>query len=188
MGERWMLTQEALEKFLTWLDSDQTEAGKKYEMIRRHLIVILARRGCLEAEDLADETINRVARRVQDGLAETYRGEPTAYFVTVARNLHLEHLEIRKRERESIRRVPPAPPPEPDKERVDNCLTQCLQKLTRGNSNLVLRFYKEEKQSKIDDRKRLADELGISLNALRIRAFRIRAVLEQCIEECLAAP
>ena len=186
MGGDWKLTREALERFLHWLDPDQAEAGKKYELIRRHLIFILMRRGCLEPEDLADETINRVARRVQDGLAETYRGDPTPYLITVARNLHLEHLEARKRERESIQHLPDPEPADPDKERVDDCLNQCLGKLPQDNSDMVLRFYKEDKQSKIDDRKRLAAEMGISINALRIRAFRIRAVLEQCIADCLA--
>jgi RNA polymerase sigma factor (sigma-70 family) len=187
MREDWKLNQQALDKFLHWLDPDPVEAGKKYENIRRHLIFILMRRGCLESEDLVDETINRVARRVQDGLAETYRGDPTPYLITVARNLHLEYLETRRRERESIQKLPDPEPPDQDKERVDACLNQCLQKLPTANCNIVLRFYKEDKQSKIDDRKRLAKELGISLNALRIRAFRIRAVLEQCIGECLAA-
>jgi DNA-directed RNA polymerase specialized sigma24 family protein len=185
MGENWRLTQEALDKFLHWLDQDQVEAGTKYELIRRHLIFILTRRGCWEPEDLADETINRVARRVVEGLAETYRGDPTPYLITVARNLYLEHLETRKRERESFQNLPDPEPPDPDKERADGCLTQCLRTLTEANSNLVLRFYKEDRQSKIDDRKRLAEELGISVNALRIRAFRIRAVLEQCIADCL---
>jgi len=165
MGENWKLTQDALDKFLHWLDPNQVEAGTKYELIRRHLIFILTRRGCWEPEDLADETINRVARRVVEGLAETYRGDPTPYLITVARNLYLEHLETRKRERESIQNLPDPEPPDPDKERPDG---------------------KEDRQSKIDDRKRLAQELGISVNALRIRAFRIRAVLEQCIADCLA--
>jgi DNA-directed RNA polymerase specialized sigma24 family protein len=102
MSENWKLTQEALDKFLHWLDPDRAEAGKKYELIRRHLIFILTRRGCLESEDLADETVNRVARRVMEGLAETYRADPTPYLITVARNLYLENLEVRKITRDQI--------------------------------------------------------------------------------------
>ena len=47
---------------LEWLDPNLDLAGEKYEEIRRGLIKIFGYRGCSDAEGLADETINRVAR------------------------------------------------------------------------------------------------------------------------------
>src|SRR5262249_12867895 len=83
---------------------------------------------------------------------------------------------------------PPAPPEaDPDHERRRDCLDRCLDRLGRARRNLVLRYYKEDGQSKIGDRKKLAEELGVDRNALRIRVYRIRAKLETCIESCLAA-
>ena len=49
-------------------------------------------------------------------------------------------------------------------------------------------YYQEERRAKIELRQELADSLQIPLNALRIRAHRIRARLEQCITQCMETP
>ncbi len=49
-----------------------------------------------------------------------------------------------------------------------------------------MKYYHDEKRAKIDYRKQLADALGIPLNALRIRAHRVRISLEKCVKDCLA--
>ena len=80
MKKKWELTQAAFEKLLAWLDTDRDRAGSKYETIRLRLIKIFTCRGCLEVEELADETINRVVSRV-DEVASDYQGDhPSLYF------------------------------------------------------------------------------------------------------------
>lgn len=185
MRKDWELTQEAFDKFLSWLHPDREEAGRKYEDIRRHLVIILTCRGCTEAEELADETINRVIRRAQQ-MADTYQGEPTYYFITVAHHLYLEHVAKRPVLSELPPELPQRPEPDPDDEREYDCLEQCVQRLKPSHRDLVLRYYQEDKQAMIDHRKSLADELGLAINALRIRAHRIRATLQECIDNCLA--
>ena len=64
MNKNWLLTKEAFDALLGWLDPNREVAGQKYEVIRRRLITIFSCRGCAEAEDLADETINRVASKL----------------------------------------------------------------------------------------------------------------------------
>ncbi len=185
MKRNWELTGEAFDKFLSWLHPDREEAGKKYEDIRRHLIIILNCRGCDAAEELADETINRVIRRAQQ-MADTYRGEPAPYFITVANNLFLEYrtkLQITSELPADF----PEPDPDPDDDREYDCLDQCMEELRPANRDLVLRYYSEDKQAKIDHRKQLADEMGIGVNALRIRAHRIRLTLQECLDKCLAS-
>jgi DNA-directed RNA polymerase specialized sigma24 family protein len=179
MQKQWDITQSAFERFLVWLDPDRDQAGVKYEEIRRRLIKIFVCRGCATGEDLADETINRVIRRMQD-LADSYTGDPALYFYGVARNVHLEYVKKNP--------APPAlPPPDPPdrKELEYGCLERCMAKLTPENRRLVLEYYKEEKQAKIVHRRQLAAQLGIAVNALRIRAHRIRAGLQSCVETCL---
>jgi DNA-directed RNA polymerase specialized sigma24 family protein len=179
MGRQADITQDTFDKFLTWLDSDRDQAGTKYEDIRRRLIKIFVCRGCPSGEDLADETINRVIRKMPE-LADGYSGDPVAYFYGVARNVHLEH--VRKRQPS----LPlPAPDPPEKKEREYECLERCMNVLTTENRDLMLGYYKEEKRAKIVHRKELADRHGIALNALRIRAFRIRTGLQGCVENCL---
>ena len=185
MKRNWELTEEAFDKFLVWLHPDREEAGKKYEEIRRHLIIILTSRGCDAPEELADETINRVIQRAQQ-MADTYRGEPAPYFITVANNLFLEH----RAKLQTRSELPPdlaQPDPDPNEDRDYDCLDRCMEELRPVNRYLVLRYYREDKQAKIDHRKQLADEMGIGVNALRIRAHRIRLTLQECLDKCLAS-
>jgi RNA polymerase sigma factor (sigma-70 family) len=181
MNKNWVLTQESFDSLLAWLDTERQLAGQKYEEIRRRLIKIFTCRGCFEPEDLADETINRVTKRLPE-IEATFTGEPSNYFFGVANKVYMEYL----------RRKPALPPLNPceDSERLERdyeCLEQCLQKLTAENRSLVLLYYEQEKGAKIEHRKKLAEQLGIAVNALRIRAHRIRLALEECVEQCLQA-
>jgi len=179
MKKDWVLTQESFTALLAWLDSDRDAAGKKYEDIRRRLIKIFACRGCSESEDMADESINRVIIRLKD-IVETFTGDPALYFYGVANKVHQEYLR---------RRPIPVPPvvidESEDLEREHACLEKCIESLTPDNRQLVIQYYQEEKRAKIEHRKQLADQLGIALNALRIRAHRIRTTLQQCVQTCL---
>ena len=65
------------------------------------------------------------------------------------------------------------------------CLEQCLDELSSDSRKLVLEYYQHEKHAKIHHRRRLADELGIAANALRIRAHRMRRALRECVHNCL---
>lgn len=177
-GRGWVLTQEAFDSLLGWLAPDRERAAKRYEEIRRRLIRFFVGRKCADADDLADETLNRVARKVQEGLV--YVGDTAPYFYGVAHNVYLEY--VRKKPA-----VPPPPPPRPsaEVEREHACLDQCLQTLPDRSRELIREFYQEEKRAKIEHRKRLAARLGITTNALCIKAHRIRVALLECVQQCL---
>lgn len=191
MSKRWELTGEALDGLLTWLDPDREQAGRKYEHIRKSLIKIFAWRGCAEAEDLADETINRVARKVPE-IASTYQGNPALYFYGVGRRLFLEY------QKQQLRRVPQEPDAESattitieeeasaaELERRHECLEQCLQKLSESNRELIRAYYQRDLQTKGDSRSEQARRLDVSAGALRVKAHRLRAALLDCIRDCL---
>lgn len=65
------------------------------------------------------------------------------------------------------------------------CLERCLSGLPAENRDLIVRYYEGEKSAKIENRKRLAAELEISVHALEVRAYRIREGLYDCISDCL---
>jgi DNA-directed RNA polymerase specialized sigma24 family protein len=179
MNKNWVLTKEAFDALLAWLNSDRDMAGQKYEEIRLRLIKIFVCRGCPEPEDLADETINRVSKKLGE-IEAAYSGEPARYFYGVANKVHLEY-----RRRKPVPVLPPPHDGSDDLEIEYACLEKCIQNLTPNNRVLVVQYYQEEKRAKIDHRKNLADRLGIALNALRIRACRIRASLQQCVQTCI---
>src|SRR5260221_11254912 len=97
--------QDELDGLLRWLDPDPERAGLTYEKIRWRVVAILASRGCTCPEELADETIDRVARRVIE-IQDSYVGDQAIYFLGVMNNVHHEYLK---------RPLMP-PPPEPDRD------------------------------------------------------------------------
>jgi hypothetical protein len=64
MKPKWELNHLAFEKLLSWLDKDHNIAAEKYEAIRRRLIKILDHRSCFDSESIADETFDRVAKKL----------------------------------------------------------------------------------------------------------------------------
>jgi len=179
MHKNWVMSQESFEALLDWLDSDREQAAIKYEQIRRDLIKFFSARGHSEAEDLADETINRVINRLNE-IKNQVSGDRGRYFFGVARKVLLEYG----------RRKQPQNPPAPD---IDSdlveleyrCLELCIGELSEENRELVLQYYAAEGRERIEQRKLLAERLGIAPNALRIRAYRIRAALQKCLDKCV---
>jgi RNA polymerase sigma factor (sigma-70 family) len=191
MKKEWVVTQQAFDDLLDWLDADRDSAGTKYENIRLRLIKIFTCSGCCEADDLADETINRVTAKVGD-IAESYSGDPALYFYGVAQKVRLEYLRKKPPVQESSQagrepgdQTARASEPADEVEHEYACLEQCMDHLPSENRRLVLEYYREEKRAKIEHRQKLADQLGIAVNALRIRAHRIRSQLQQCVQSCL---
>ena len=185
----WELTEESFNLFLSWLSKDRDTAGRKYEDIRRRLIVMLQARGCPRPGEAADEAINRFIRRLPE-MIDTYQGDPAPYICVIARNVHREIIRsdpvlLDETDWDAITRIVPDDDDDDDEERVDECLQRCLNKLESKHRELVLSYYENDKQAKIDFRKQLAKAMGIAANALRIRVHRIRTTLEACLDECL---
>jgi RNA polymerase sigma factor (sigma-70 family) len=186
---KWSLTPQAFEKLLNAFSADRDEAGVQYEIIRRKLVRFFEWRKVESAEDYADETINRVARRIESGeVIDNLNG----YFYGVARMVYLEALKNQERVVVSIDDEPgvrdkKAPEPTESEPRV-LCFDRCLDSLPPENRRLIVGYYQEERRAKIELRQELADNLHIPLNALRIRAHRIRVRLEQCITQCMETP
>lgn len=184
--KEWILTQEAFECLLSSLDMNRERAGQRYERIRLKLVKYFEWRGTGLPDVHADETINRVARRIGEG--ESVQNLD-AYFYGVARMVFNEYLKSREREHEQLDEASAvaAPAEEEDAGEAQRraCLDDCLRHLSEENRSLIIDYYQEEKSGKIERRKHLAARLGILPNALRIRAHRIRTNLERCVRECM---
>jgi DNA-directed RNA polymerase specialized sigma24 family protein len=181
---QWDLTPKAFDQFLSLLDLDRDRAGESYEALRRNLIQLFIWRGCRDPESHADETINRVIRKIDEG--EEVR-DVIAYAHGVARRLLLEVFKKQEREQIGIDELPPlvAQPEEQDDESGVLCLRRCLNRLPEESRQLIVLYYQGEKSAKIENRKRLAEGLSVTLGALRYRAFDLRQRLQGCIERCM---
>jgi RNA polymerase sigma factor (sigma-70 family) len=187
MAKDTTITQENFDALLDWLDLNREAAGQKYEKIRARLIRIFVCRGCFEAEELADTTINRVTSKLPQ-IVEKFTGEPTLYFLGVADNIHHEWLRSQKKIKQvELIETDDFEKPEPESEAEYECLEDCLKTLPTFKRELIVDYYKEEKTAKIELRRRLAAKLGISVGTLQVKTCRIRAELQQCVQKCVAA-
>lgn len=184
--KRWDLNQEAFDELLAWLNPDRERAGRKYEDIRERLIRIFMHRGCLSAEDLADTTINKVARKVPE-LKSYYVGDPALYFCGVARNVYSEYSKL-PMEVPVIPELLAAPLADDDvdeSEFEDRCMEGCLRAMSPPDRELLLEYYREEGGAKIERHKEMAHRRGVTVNALRIVICRLRASFKKCMQNCM---
>jgi DNA-directed RNA polymerase specialized sigma24 family protein len=86
----WSLTQEAFDKLLAAFSPDADEAAKQYEALRIRLIRFFEWRSIPLADDRADEVLNRVARRIDEGQQVN---NVVAYAYRVAYLVFLEALK-----------------------------------------------------------------------------------------------
>jgi DNA-directed RNA polymerase specialized sigma24 family protein len=192
----WELTADAFRHLLEWLDEGADSGGEKYLEMRRRLVSFFDRKNCLAPDDLADETLNRVARRLKEEGAIT-NTTPAHYLYIVARFVFLEYL--RRSETDAVSLDSASQPGAPsvsvapnsdlqvsreEQEKRLDCLEGCLDRLEPENRELILHYYRGEQRAKIENRRGLAERLGLTINALGIRACRVRSRLAVCVSEC----
>jgi len=193
LKKSWIPTAGSFRHLLTWLDEGVDSGGEKYLEMRRRLVSYFGRKRCRSPDELADETLNRVARRLEEqgGIADT---PPVRYCYIVARFVFLEHLRGIEHGQASLETVRAphrsafdlAPPKDLNgtteaSERLLDCLDDCLQQLKADDRDLILEYYRGERV-RIEHRRELAARLGVTANALSIRACRIRDRLEACVK------
>lgn len=194
----WVLTKDALDKLLFWLDVAPERAGEQYVLIKHKLFLFFTREKCMQPEEQADETLNRVARKLTDNEVPK-ETTPGAYIKGVAQNVLMEDFRGTGRKESPLDELPPnLSPSEPDdlrkreelaqKEARAFCCDKCIKKLPRKERDILLMYYEGGKgQEKITFRKELAKKLGISPRALNSRVLRYRNKVRNCVEECLDA-
>ncbi len=176
--------------------ADRDRAGEKYERVRGRLVSLFRWRGCPVPEDLADRTFDRVARRLVQG-AELRVADPYVYFHGVALNVLREYWRQPDRAPEAVdeRTRASRVVENPDQaehgddrrlaERRLDCLTGCLKRLPEDQRRFIETYHAGSGSARIDARQALARQYAVPLNALRIRAYRIRTGLQDCVERCV---
>lgn len=178
-----LLSPEVFRKFLEWLSRDDDAAATTYIGIRKKLVQLFVRRGCLDSEDLADTTLDRVAVIVST-TPEKY-SNPLALCCGVARKVWLEYLRQARTEPLQTEDIPVFDREDSRlRESEASCLGSCVERLSQGERELILQYHQSRGREKIELRKRMAEQYG-GQNKLRVTAHRIRARLNECISNCL---
>ena len=180
--------QGGFDRLLRLLDADPGRADERFAQLRDRLVRLFLWRGSTDPDALADETLERVSAKLAEGV-EVAASDPFRYVAGFARRVGLEAHRRARRERSALEAAGHEPPGigiGPEDEQRLGCLDRCLDLLSDAERRHVLRFYRGEKGQRIAERKALAAELGITANALRIRAHRWRLRLEGCVRACMA--
>lgn len=188
---KWRPSEESFARFLVWLDNGSHSDGQEYLSLRRRLVLYFERKSCENAEELADETLERVNRRL-DEVGSIHAETPAKFCYITAKFVFLEYLRSgRRKERsvepadlENLSNGDPLNDTVELKERLSRCLDGCLSELLAEDRSLIVEYYFGERREKIEHRRAIAKKLEISPNALAIRACRIRERLESCVRNC----
>ncbi|MEZ5424629.1 MAG: hypothetical protein R2747_00060 [Pyrinomonadaceae bacterium] len=184
------LSAEGFEKLLQRLDEDPSRAAERYEELRLKLVKFYGWRGCpaSSADELADETLNRVASKLEEGVEIE---SLNAYACQVSRFVWLEFSRKRKEDHYGDempeQAVDPVLPEEADERLV--CLRKCLAEVAPDDQDrqLIIGYYDTDAGGKLKDARRsLAEKFGLKMNALKVKACRLRSKLEKCINDCVA--
>lgn len=181
-GRPGRLTARSFDALLDAFDSDRDRAGARYAACRERLCRFFEWRGCEDPDGLADETLDRVAVRL-DGGTTIQSGDPLHYVFGVARLVCLEAHKAQRRTRERLEdygRQQTLDEPARD-DLLDARVARCLEALPDDQRGLVTAYYQGEGRSRADARQAQARRMGIPMNALRIRIHRIRERLAECV-------
>ncbi len=182
----WTLNQDAFEQLLRVLDVERESAGRKYEDLRHVLVRFFECRGTAFPEELADETLDRIARKIVAG--EQIR-DVNHYSLGVARLVVLEAFKRKEKAERTINEFSRTSGPTTEDiveiEKAEGCLRRCLDRLPRENRELVMDYYQGSEGGKASGRKSLAVRLGLTSGNLRMRVLRLRKNLEECVKKCL---
>jgi DNA-directed RNA polymerase specialized sigma24 family protein len=191
-----VLTPRAFERLLAWLDDGSESNGETYLEMRHRLVLYFDRRNRPFPDDLADDTLNRIAWTLEEQGTIAVR-PPARFCYVIARFVLLEDARRREHTHVSLsgpRRVEKprhdaARTAEEDEgtarreQRLD-CLDGCIETLPSEQRTLIVEYYRDERRAKIDRRRAMAAALRITMNALCVRASRIRDTLESCVDDC----
>ena len=182
---KWSLNPEALERLLGRLDPDREQASRQYEALRRKLTDFFDWRGSASPDTMADETIDRVARKLEEGEAIENVG---AYTHGVARRVLQESYRRVSRERTGLKVLEESPRPADDApdDRLPD-LHQCLERLPAEHRTLILAYYDGAGRAHLTERKSLAGQFGLTYAGLKTRAHRVRLLLEECMKGTASA-
>ena len=190
MKKDYALKQEDFDALLAWLSANREEAGVMYENIRKGLIRFFRFRGCNDPHTLADETINRVALKVST-FDSSKNVKTITYFYGFASNVFLEYSRTTGKREVSLESEDFQPwqnskTPDDLSNAECDCLENCLSTLPPKERALIVDYYAKDKSEIFEQRSKLAEELNLKKPALHTKVFRIKNVLRNCIEACLA--
>jgi len=176
----WTLTPESFELLLRQLHDDPDEAARRYISVYGKLMRYFSWRGCRMPDWYADETMTRIARRLEHGATITnFQG----FMFGVAKKVAIEALREQEKEQRTLSCLSQVETNHgcAYEESLFEHLEAGLLKLPPDSRRLLISYYATGDDKHMKLRRELAQREGISLNALRVRVHRLKSLLEAYI-------
>ena len=190
-----MVESNAIQALLTLLHHDPVEAAETYRRLQQRLVRYFSLTAASDPQQLTDETIARLARRVAEDASgnepETVLAEePQTIGSTLA---DLAFRTAREVLQEDLNRAQPDDQevrewfahtinaPDIKRDRRLATLRSCLSRLSPERRQLLESYYGWRSGRKAEHHLQLAQTLGLSTEALRNRVLRSRVQLESCV-------
>jgi RNA polymerase sigma factor (sigma-70 family) len=168
--------QQAFEELFRTLEPEAESVAAGFERCRRKLVKFFIWRHCMDADELADETISRLLKRAETQISAD---KPYSFVYGIAANVFREYSRRRKERGEVASIDEILEIPDHSRSEADDCQQHCLDRLPEDKRQLLLRYYVEN--ISCED---IAKERQKTINALRLKIFRIKESLRRCCEKC----
>ena len=181
-------TPEQFQQFLLWLHPEMEQAAQRHETIRGGLYRFFAQRNYYDPDYLVDVTLCRVIAKIETmELRENVT--QTGYIRGFAENVYREALRHNKEEQldpdsDQNKFIQPESPDYSVQEQETSCLHECLAKLKLEDRELLQKYYAPNRDRKESSRQRMAEEMGLTIDNLRVKVMRRREKLRTCISGC----
>jgi DNA-directed RNA polymerase specialized sigma24 family protein len=176
--------REMLNDLLSLLHTDEAQAAVEYHNLHQRLTRFFDWNNAQDPMALADEAIDRLAKRATDPDRTEGVQHISAFALGIARHMLQEEARRQQKMAEINRHwraMELVRTQETGAEAIEDALQQCLGKMQPERRRLIEAYYSYSPSEKIKIHQQLAESEGLSLNALRNRAMRARQELEACI-------
>ena len=163
--------------------SDEKAAASAYSKLRDSLVRFFELKGDRDSEQSADETLDRVSSKLGGDLLIE---DLTKYSFGVARLVALENFRKIQGEEKALRSYQAENSHHVVDDETDGFskMRDCFGQLSLSDRELLHRYFADMLRSELDEeRRKLADTLGVSQNNLRLKIFRLRRRLENCVRK-----
>jgi DNA-directed RNA polymerase specialized sigma24 family protein len=160
---------------------DPDEANRQYLRLHQKLTAFFRFKGMSDPENDAEDTLERAGKKILEGVPIP---DIDRFCLGIARNVVLERLRKQRQEESAFKQfIEKSKEDNTDVERITKLMKQCFEKLPKEDRDLLHSYCKIPPGiSRAEHRLRLADKLGLSIAALRIRVARLRRALERCVK------
>ncbi|HEX8145592.1 MAG TPA: hypothetical protein VF591_00195 [Pyrinomonadaceae bacterium] len=168
---------------------DPEGAGEQFKHLHRKLTYYFESRRCDDPSELAHKTLERLMQKYGEHVEIK---DLTRFSYGIAKKVRYEYLREKEAEKRYIteqeyrsRADAPEEDAEARKERKRKCMEECSARLSESDRTMLTDYFNGRGRSRQQRRERMAEQLKISLQALRLRVFYLRRGLKKCLEKCL---